>query len=59
MLSNEIINGLSIDQYYAYRICWAVILGEIHSDLSLLEVGLVVHSLWLTLGCHIFVCILP
>ena len=32
ILSNKIINDLSTDQYYAYRICQAVILGEIDSN---------------------------
>ena len=53
MLPNKTINDLLSDQYYAYRICWAVILGEIDSDLSLLEVGFVVHFQYLTLGCQI------
>ena len=55
ILPNETINinDLSTDQYYAYRICWAVILSEIDSDLSLLEVDPVVHSRWLTLECRI------
>ena len=53
ILPNETINDLNTEQYYAYRICWAVILHEIDYDLSVLEVGPVVHSQWLTLGCHI------
>ena len=53
ILPNKAINVISTDQYYAYRICWAVILGEIDSDLSLFVVGPVVHSQWLTLECHI------
>ena len=35
ILPNKTINDVSTDQYYAYRICWAVILGEIDSELRL------------------------
>ena len=39
---NEIIDDLSTDQYYAYRMCHCVMLGTVDDDLSLLEVGLFV-----------------
>ena len=32
ILPNKTINDLCTDQYYAYKICWAVILGKIESD---------------------------
>ena len=45
ILPNKTINDLSTDQYYAYRICGAVILSDIDSDfLNLLKVGPVIHS---------------
>ena len=52
-LPNAVIDDLSSDQFYAYRICWAVILGDVDDDLHLIEVGPIVHSRWLTLGCRI------
>ena len=44
ILPIKTINDLSTDQYYAYKICWAVILGKIESDPSLLKVGPAVYS---------------
>ena len=52
-LPNEVLEELSTDQYYGYRICWAVICGEVDEDLKLLEIGPIVHSRWLTLACRI------
>lgn len=52
-LPNAIVDDLSSDQYYSYRICWAVILGDVDADLALLEVGGLCHSRWLTLACRI------
>ena len=52
-LDNATIDKLSTDQYYAYRICWSVITGEVDEDLALLEVGPLNHSRWLTLACRI------
>ena len=34
-LPNEVLEELSTDQYYGYRICWAVICGEVDEDLKL------------------------
>ena len=53
ILPNEIIDDLSTDQYYAYRMCHCVMLGTVDDDLSPLEVGPLCHSRWLTLGCRI------
>jgi hypothetical protein len=53
MLDNQTVNNLSTDQYYAYRICWGVITGDVDDDLALLEVGPLNHSRWLTLACRI------
>ena len=47
------LDDLSGDQYYSYRIRKAVICGSVESDLQYLEIGPIVHSKWLTLGCRI------
>ena len=52
-LPPHVIDDLSTDQYYAYKICLAIITGNSDDDLQYLEVGPVVHSRWLTLGCKI------
>ena len=52
-LSNEVIDDLSTDQYYGYRMCWAIITGEVDEDLSHLEIGPLNHSRWLTLACRV------
>ena len=52
-LPPHVIDDLSTDQYYAYKICLAIITGNCDDDLQYLEVGPVVHSRWLTLGCRI------
>ena len=49
----SVIEDLSADQHYAYKICSAVIEGVVDSDLQYLKVGPIVHSRWLTLGCRI------
>ena len=46
-------NDLSSDQYYAFRICSAVMLESLDANLEFLEVGGLNHSRWLTLGCRI------
>ena len=43
-MSADIIDNLSSDRYYAYKISLAVILGEIDFDLAQLEVGPTIHS---------------
>ena len=53
LLLNEVVDDLSADQHYAYRICWAVILGDLDADLALLEVGPICHARWLTLACRL------
>ena len=52
-LPPHVIDDLSTDQYYAYKICLAIITGNCDDDLQYLEVGPVVHSRWLTSGCRI------
>ena len=52
-LPNEIIDDLSTDQYYGYRMCWAIITGEVDEDLSHLQIGPLNHSRWLTLACRV------
>ena len=46
-------DDLSSDQYYANKICIAVISGNVDSDLAQLEIGPIVHSRWLTLARRI------
>ena len=46
-------NDLSSDQYYAYRICSAVMLGSVDANLEFFEVGGLSQSRWLTLVCCI------
>jgi hypothetical protein len=53
VLSTEVVDDLSTDQHYAYRISFAIMNGHLEDDLRLLEVGPIVHSRWLTLACRI------
>ena len=53
VIPNSLMDDLSSDQYYAYRICCAVMLGSFDANLEFLEVGGLNHSRWLTLGCRI------
>ena len=46
-------DDLSSNQYYAYRICSAVMLVSVDADLEFLEVGGLNHSRWLSLGYRI------
>ena len=52
-LPDDIVNDLSSDQYYGYRICLAVMSGYLDPDLQKLQIGPIVHSRWLTLACRI------
>ena len=61
MLPQTSLENLSSNQYYSYRICWAVILEEVDDDLQLLEGGKLCHSGWLIVACqilrrYVFVC---
>ena len=55
LVGSSVIDELSADQYYGYRICMAVMMGPsaINKDLELLEVGGLSHARWLTLACRI------
>ena len=53
ILSEDLVDSLSSDQYYAYKICRAITKGYVEADLALLEIGPVVHSRWLTIACRI------
>ena len=46
-------DDVSSDQYHAYRIRSAVMLGSVDANLEFFEVGVLNHSRWLTLGCRI------
>ena len=50
---SKLFDDLNSDQYYAYRICFAIMLGSVDANLEFLEVGGLNHSCWLTLGCRI------
>ena len=54
VIPNSLMDDLSSDQYYTYRICSAVMLGSVDANLEFLEVGGLNHPRWLTLGCRIF-----
>ena len=43
VLPNSVIDNLSSDQYYTYRIGVTGILGSVDASLELLEVGLLIH----------------
>ena len=53
-LPDDIVDDLSSDQYWGYRICLAVMPGYSDSDLQKLQIGPIVHSRWLILACRIF-----
>jgi len=52
-LPDDIVDDLSSDQYYGYRICLAVMSGYLDPDLQKLQISPIVHSRWLTLACCI------
>ena len=51
-IPNSLMDDLSSDQYYADRICSAVMLGLVNANLEFLKIGGLNHSRWLTLGCR-------
>ena len=53
VIPNSLMDDLSSDQYYAYRICTAVMFESVDANLEFLEVGGLNHLCWLTLGCRI------
>ena len=52
-LPEDVVDALSSDQYYRYKICTAIAKGYVDADLALLEIGPIVHSRWLTLAYRI------
>ena len=52
-LLNHVIQDLSNDQYYGYRLCLVVMSGSMDQYLHLLQIGPIVHSRGLTLACRI------
>ena len=52
-LPEQVVSDLSTDQVYAYSICWILIRGKVDDDLAYVQVGPIVHSKWITLGCRI------
>ena len=53
LLPAEVVDDLSTDRHYSYRICAAVMSGKVTTDLQLLEIGPLCHSRWLTLAARI------
>ena len=53
VIPKSLMDDISSDQYYAYRICSAVMLGSVDVNLKFLKVGGLNHSRWFTLGCRI------
>ena len=53
ILSEDLVDSLSSDQYYAYKMCTDITKGNVEADLALLEIGPVVHLRWLTLASRI------
>lgn len=53
VVTNEVLDNLSTDQFYAYRICCCVSSGAVDQDIEHLEVGPLYHAQWLTLACQI------
>ena len=57
-LPQEVVNDLSTDQHYGYRICQMITTGEVDEDLMKMKVGPVCHSRWLTTAsrlCRLYV----
>ena len=52
-LPYHVIDDLSNDQHYGYRICLAVMSGSMDQNLHLLQIGPIVHFRWITLACRI------
>ena len=53
VIPHFLMDDLSRDQHYAYRICSAVMLESVDANLEFLKVGGLNHLRWLTLGCRI------
>ena len=53
VIPNSLMDDLSSDQYYVYRICSAVMLRSVDANLEFLKVGGLNRWCWLTLGCRI------
>ena len=52
-MPESVVDDLSADQHYAYKIYSAIIGEVVDNDLQYLKVGPIVHSRWLILGCRI------
>ena len=57
-LSHLVINDLNTDQLCTYKIYYAVVHGKF-DDVMYLEVGQIVYSRWLTLGCILYSFVPP
>ena len=47
-LDQDVIDDLSSDQKYGYRMVMAIRAGKVPTDLALLDIGPVFHARWLT-----------
>ena len=57
-LRQEVINDLSTDQYYAYKITGAIRAGVVSTTLANLQIGPINHSRWLTMAnrtCRLYI----
>ena len=52
-LPENVVNGLSTDQNYLYRICKAVMEGRLSDDLAALEPGILNLARWNTLWSRV------
>ena len=43
-IPNAVLENLRTDQFYAYRLCWCVILGDVDRVMELLEVKPLYHA---------------
>lgn len=50
---DEVVEDLSTDQNYGYKMCLVVSKGSVEKSLQMLKVGPIVHSWWLTLACRV------
>ena len=53
VLPPDVVEDLSNDQNYGYRMCLAIKNGLVSNELGRLNVGPISHSRWLTLACRI------
>ena len=50
---DNVVEDLSTDQNYGYKICLAILTGDMPKTLALREIGPLCHARWLTLACRV------